>query len=214
MNALFGRGNRSIDNECTTDYRQVALWLASFLLDGNLQASPRPLNLRPSSSAFQGGLFAWSYPRQNPPCLIDVASDDASFRIASSLLFAHTWCSRSTSILLTCLQAIANMSITEINEIFAQPNKPLPEDVAGELQSIINLHSLSEQELFYKWEAYSIKMGAENTQMNYKTVRDFKKDLQDALERESRGKAHMQSASKRAAANTPRNANTGDVFGV
>ena len=105
------------------------------------------------------------------------------------------------------------MSITELNELFAQ-NGPLPEDVAGELQSIIRLHSLSEQELFFKWEAYSIKMGSENTSLSYKTARDFKKDLQDALERESRGKAHMQSAGKRGVMNTPRAGNTGDVYGV
>ena len=106
------------------------------------------------------------------------------------------------------------MSTTELNELFAQPNKPLAEDVFGELQSIIRLHSLSEQELFFKWEAYSIKMGAENTQMDYKTARDFKKDLQDALERDSRGKVHMQSVSKRGPINTPRGSGTSDVYGV
>lgn len=106
------------------------------------------------------------------------------------------------------------MSITELNELFAQPNQPLSEDVSGELQSIIRLHSISEQELFFKWEAYSIKMGAENTRMDYKTVRDFKKDLQDTLERESRGKAHVNSASKRGPINTPRNGANGDVYGV
>ena len=92
---------------------------------------------------------------------------------------------------LSCGPDIA-MSITELNDLFAQPNHPLQEDVVTELQSVARLHSLSEQELFYKWEAYSIKMGAENTRMDYKTVRDFKKDLQDALERESRGKPHVQ----------------------
>jgi len=103
---------------------------------------------------------------------------------------------------------------TEINELFASPNTELQQDVLGELQSILRIHSLSPQELFFKWEAYCLKMGAESTRMDYKTARDFKKDLQDALERESRGKAHMQSATKRNMAATPRNANTGDVFGV
>lgn len=106
------------------------------------------------------------------------------------------------------------MSITELSELFAQPNQTLSEDVSAELQSIIRLHSISEQELFFKWEAYSIKMGSENTRLDYKTVRDFKKDLQDTLERESRGKAHVNSASKRGPINTPRNGTTGDVFGV
>ncbi|KAL1296568.1 hypothetical protein AAFC00_000066 [Neodothiora populina] len=102
----------------------------------------------------------------------------------------------------------------EINELFALPNAPLPQDVLGELQSLVRVHSLSPQELFFKWEAYSLKMGGENSRVDYKTVRDFKKDLQDALERESRGRVHLQSASKRNVNATPRNANTGDVFGV
>lgn len=106
------------------------------------------------------------------------------------------------------------MSITELERLFAQPDQGLPEDVSSELQSITRLHSLSEQELFYKWEAYSLKLGAENTQLNYKTVRDFKKDLQDTLERESRGKAHLQSSTKKSINNTPRSATTGDVYGV
>lgn len=106
------------------------------------------------------------------------------------------------------------MSTVELNERFAPPNTELQSDVLGELQSITRLHSLSEQELFFKWEAYSIKMGGENVHLNYKVVRDFKKDLQDTLERDSRGKAHAQSASKRGPAATPRNANTGDVYGV
>lgn len=105
------------------------------------------------------------------------------------------------------------MSITELSKLFAQPNKDLPEDVSAELQSVMRLLSLSEQELFYKWEAYSMKLGAENTDLNYKTVRDFKKDLQDALERESRGKAQIHST-KKTVNNTPRPAPTGDVYGV
>ena len=101
----------------------------------------------------------------------------------------------------------------DLNELFATPNTKLQQDVLGELQSIVRIHSLSPQELFFKWEAYSLKMGPD-TQMNYKTAREFKKDLQDALERESRGKAHTQSTNKRSTNGTPRNTNTGDVFGV
>ncbi|THX17939.1 DNA polymerase alpha, subunit B [Aureobasidium pullulans] len=101
----------------------------------------------------------------------------------------------------------------EINELFAAPNTTIERDVLGELKSILRIHSLSPQELFFKWEAYSLKMGSD-TLMNYQTARDFKKDLQGALERESRAKAHMQSAQKRGTNGTPRNAATGDVFGV
>lgn len=106
------------------------------------------------------------------------------------------------------------MSITELEKLFGHPTEGLPDDVANELQSIGRLHSLSEQELFYKWEAYSLKLGTENTHLNYKTVRDFKKDLQEALERESRSKVQAPSAQKKAALNTPRPAAAGDVYGV
>jgi DNA polymerase alpha subunit B len=102
----------------------------------------------------------------------------------------------------------------EINELFAAPNtSSLQGDVLGELKSILRIHSLSPQELFFKWEAYSLKIGPE-TQMDYKTARDFKKHLQDTLERESRAKAHVQSAQKRTTNATPRHAANRDVFGV
>ncbi|KAI7574638.1 DNA polymerase alpha 70 kDa subunit, partial [Hortaea werneckii] len=91
----------------------------------------------------------------------------------------------------------------------------LPDDVAAELQHIVRLLDLNPQEVFFKWESYVIKMGVESTKLDLKTVRDFKKDLQDALERESRAKgqpvAHGGSAKKTSA--TPR-ATGGDVFGM
>ncbi|KAL9090332.1 MAG: hypothetical protein Q9165_005366 [Trypethelium subeluteriae] len=104
---------------------------------------------------------------------------------------------------------------TELNELFSIPDGRLSTEILGEMQSIMRLHSISPQELMYKWESYSIKMGAETTQLDLKTVRDFKKDLQDILERESRGKTHVASANKRAGA-TPRAAvgSGGDVFGM
>lgn len=108
-----------------------------------------------------------------------------------------------------------NMADTEaVNERFAPPGTTLPGDVVNELLVVMRLHSLSSEELFYKWESYVIKMGVDNTKMDFKTVKDFKKDLQDALERETRSKGHvMQSASKKAAP-TPRSGGGGDVFGM
>ena len=47
-----------------------------------------------------------------------------------------------------------------------------------------------------------MKMGAETT-LDLKTTRDFKKDLQEALERETRSKA-AKGGEKRAVAATPR----------
>lgn len=101
-----------------------------------------------------------------------------------------------------------------LSELFSPPNTTLQPDILGELLSILRVHSLSPQDLFFKWESYSIKMGGENASLDYKTVRDFKKDLQDTLERESRAKgAHGQSVHKRSTA-TPRANNGGDVFGM
>ena len=104
----------------------------------------------------------------------------------------------------------------ELNELFAvPPATELPSDVLGELQSICRLHSISSQELRYKWESYSMKMGSEQTELDLTTARAFKKDLQEMLERDSRGKAHHRSIDKRTAYATPRNAGKNDdVFGM
>ena len=101
-----------------------------------------------------------------------------------------------------------------INELFAPPGSNLSADVINELQQIMRLLSLSAQELFYKWESYVIKMGVENTKMEYKTVRDFKKDLQDALERESRAKGPIMQGSTKKTTATPRTGAGGDVFTI
>lgn len=105
---------------------------------------------------------------------------------------------------------------TELNERFASHNATLPPDVLGELQSIMRIHSGTPQELFYKWESYSMKMGAEETKLSLQTARDFKKDLQDVLERESRTKSHVRSAQKThgATPRTVKSAAGGDVFGM
>ncbi|ORY19544.1 DNA polymerase alpha 70 kDa subunit [Clohesyomyces aquaticus] len=94
----------------------------------------------------------------------------------------------------------------------------LPPEILGELSSMLRLYSISPEELDFKWQAYSMKlgMGVEETKLDLKTARDFKKNIQDTLERESRGKAaHGRNDGKRAAA-TPRAGmkSTGDVFGM
>src|SRR4051812_2554351 len=92
---------------------------------------------------------------------------------------------------------------TQIREIFASSNPNIPGDVLHELLSITRLLSIDAQELFYKWESYVLKMGTENTKLEHKTVKDFKKDLQDALERDTRAKGHH-AAPRRSMAATPR----------
>lgn len=101
---------------------------------------------------------------------------------------------------------------TQIRELFASSNANISQDVLHELLSITRLLSLDPQELFYKWESYVLKMGIENTRLEYKTAKDFKKDLQDALERESRAKG-QHAAPRKSMAATPRaGAGGGDMF--
>jgi DNA polymerase alpha subunit B len=110
----------------------------------------------------------------------------------------------------------------EITERFERycstTDNELPPEILGELSSMLRLYSISPEELDFKWQAYSMKlgMGAEETKLDLKTARDFKKNLQDTLERESRGKAaHARTDAKRGAP-TPRAGmkSPGDVFGM
>ncbi len=84
----------------------------------------------------------------------------------------------------------------------------VPADVLAELQTMLGLYSISPEELDFKWQAYNIKMG--DNKMDLKAVRDFKKTIQDTLERESRGKVQQRNEVKRGQP-TPR-AKGGDVY--
>lgn len=104
----------------------------------------------------------------------------------------------------------------ELNELFASSAPDgLPRDVLTELQSMLRLHGITPQELFYKWESYSMKMGADDTKLDLNTVRLFKRDVQDSLERGARDKSHqVRGSEKRGGVSaTPRAGNT-DVFGM
>jgi DNA polymerase alpha subunit B len=102
----------------------------------------------------------------------------------------------------------------ELNELFAASYPDgLPKDVLAELQSILRVHSITAEELFYKWESYSIKMGDE-VKLGMETVRGFKQDVQEALERETRGKPGRQTEKRNAVTATPRAAAGSDVFGM
>ncbi|KAF2260144.1 DNA polymeras-like protein alpha/primase associated subunit [Lojkania enalia] len=106
--------------------------------------------------------------------------------------------------------------LTERFERYCNTNdRELPPEILGELQSMLRLYSVSPEELDFKWQAYYMKMGGEDTQLDLKTARNFKKDIQDALERESRAKAQPRNDTKRVA-HTPRAAGRGaeDVFGM
>ena len=109
---------------------------------------------------------------------------------------------------------MAESTDVELKELFAAANSDMESDVLAELHSIMRLHSIDAQELWYKWESYSIKMGSDDMKLNVDTARALKKDVQDALERDSRTKPHGLNANKRGGA-TPRNVTSnGDVFGM
>ncbi|KAI9652198.1 MAG: DNA-directed DNA polymerase alpha subunit pol12 [Trizodia sp. TS-e1964] len=97
-------------------------------------------------------------------------------------------------------------STQEINRLFALPPlTELPPDVMRELQSILRLHSITAQELFYKWESYSMKMGPEVLILSLESARALKNDVQENLEKENRGKSQIRGAEKRSVTGTPRN---------
>ncbi|KAI4699999.1 hypothetical protein J4E81_004033 [Alternaria sp. BMP 2799] len=105
---------------------------------------------------------------------------------------------------------------TELTERFERycdtKDDQFPADVLAELQSMSRLYSISPEELDFKWQAYNMKMGGEESKMDVKTARDFKKTIQDALERESRGKAQQRNEVKRGQP-TPR-AKGGDMYDI
>ncbi|KAL2830061.1 DNA polymerase [Aspergillus cavernicola] len=102
----------------------------------------------------------------------------------------------------------------ELTELFA-PSSPdgIPKDILAELQSIMRVHGITAQELFYRWESYCLRMGSEETKLDLDTVRLFKRDVQENLERQARGRQQVE---KRSVAATPRatGASTSDVFGM
>lgn len=106
-------------------------------------------------------------------------------------------------------------TVAELNELFAgSAPDGIPNNALAELQSILRVHSISPQELFYKWESYCLKMGAEETMLNMDTARALKHDVQESLERESRGRAGRQTEKRSAATATPRATGVTDVFGM
>lgn len=120
---------------------------------------------------------------------------------------------------------------SQLTTLFARPSSSssdtltLPADVLTELQSMLRLHAISPQELSYKWESFAIKMGMEQSALDIGTARAFKRDFQEMLEREARGKTTgggMRSGGgggekkgKGGALATPRGKgkNSADVFG-
>ncbi|KAK7430390.1 DNA-directed DNA polymerase alpha subunit pol12 [Neonectria magnoliae] len=103
----------------------------------------------------------------------------------------------------------------DIHSLFS-PNKPLEPDVLSELESILRLHDLSAEDLFFKWESYCIKLDLDAQAVSLDVVRNLKQSIQDALE-----KSHQQVQAKpeRKVMATPRpgakaGAKAGDMLGI
>ncbi|KAF3760318.1 DNA polymerase alpha, subunit B [Cryphonectria parasitica EP155] len=108
---------------------------------------------------------------------------------------------------------MANSTVAELNERFGAGDKGLGQDVVVEMQSIMRLHNLSPEDLYFKWESYCIKLDMNETQPSFERMNAFKQDLQDALEKTTRTQVHTKSERRTGA--TPRMANRGgDVFGM
>ncbi|KAK3402860.1 DNA polymerase alpha subunit B N-terminal-domain-containing protein [Sordaria brevicollis] len=111
---------------------------------------------------------------------------------------------------------MADPVVAELNERFGTANAELSPDVIYELQSIMRLHELGVQDMFFKWESYCIKMDMDQPKMTMGTVRRFKQDLQDTLERANRAQALEQVKCEKKLGGTPRPGarNNSDVFGM
>ncbi|KAH7369290.1 DNA polymerase subunit alpha B [Plectosphaerella cucumerina] len=107
------------------------------------------------------------------------------------------------------------MAAAELQEQFGQGTKPLEPDVLAELQSIIRIHELSAEDLFYKWESLCIKRDTDSSNVTLAAVRDLKQDIQDALEKSARQQPHIKT--ERRVGATPRaaaRAGGADVFSM
>ncbi|KAH9910106.1 DNA polymerase alpha/epsilon subunit B [Xylariomycetidae sp. FL2044] len=110
---------------------------------------------------------------------------------------------------------MADADLQELQERFGVGDKRLEPDLVAELQSIMRMHSISAQDLFFKWESYCIKMDMDEMKLSIEILRALKQDIQDALERSNRSH-HVQIKSEKRSSATPRTTvkNGGDVFGM
>ncbi|CAN8095135.1 unnamed protein product [Discula destructiva] len=107
---------------------------------------------------------------------------------------------------------MGDSTVSELNERFASGDKTLGQDVLVEMQSIMRLHDLAPEDLYFKWESYCIKLDMEASQPSFEKMRDFKQGLQNDLEKSTRTQVHSRQE-KRVGA-TPRASKGGDVFGM
>lgn len=92
---------------------------------------------------------------------------------------------------------MSNTTESDLKQRFSLVDSDLEADVLAELQSILRLHSIDVDELWYKWESYIMKMGSNDMKLNIETVRNLKNNIQDELETENRSKAYQSQPYKR-----------------
>ncbi|KAG6262169.1 hypothetical protein E4U49_003321 [Claviceps purpurea] len=103
------------------------------------------------------------------------------------------------------------MADTDIQTRFS-PHKPLEQDVLYEIQSILRLHDLSVDDLFFKWDAYCIRMDLDaQSALSLPNIRNLKHSIQDELEKSHRA---TQVRGERRVNAAPRGVSGGDVFGM
>ncbi|KAF7545587.1 hypothetical protein G7Z17_g9065 [Cylindrodendrum hubeiense] len=93
------------------------------------------------------------------------------------------------------------MADAELQSRFPSPNKPLEPDVLSELESIMRLHNLSAEDLYFKWESYCIKLDIDAQDISLEVVRNLKQSIQDTLEKSHH---HVQIKAERKVMATPR----------
>ncbi|KAG6024238.1 hypothetical protein E4U40_003416 [Claviceps sp. LM458 group G5] len=103
------------------------------------------------------------------------------------------------------------MADSDIQTRFS-PHKPLEQDVLYEIQSILRLHDLSVDDLFFKWDAYCIRMDLDaQSALSLQNIRNLKHSIQDELEKSHRA---TQVRGERRVNAVPRGVSGGDVFGM
>lgn len=108
------------------------------------------------------------------------------------------------------------MSDEQIQQRFCAGG-PIEPDVLSELQSIMRIHDLSIDDLFFKWESYCIRLDlpVQSSALTLANVRNLKQNIQDDLEKTLRtGAASHAPRSERKPTATPRANNNSDVFGM
>lgn len=95
---------------------------------------------------------------------------------------------------------------------YFSPNAPLEPDVLAELQSLLRLHGVSAEDLFYKWESYCMRLETEANVVTLAALKGFKQSTLDDLEKDNQAKA----AADRRIGATPRSIakGGGDVFSM